>query len=75
MDVGPGRADARTRYDSVIHPFFPVAPWSIVTVLPPNLKLTVTLEAAPEGGISPQTLEETRAALRDLGLSTDIRLE
>ena len=33
-----------------------------------GVKLKVTFEAAPEGGVSKQKLEETRAALRELGL-------
>ena len=33
-----------------------------------GLTLTVTVEAAPEGGISSQKVEETKVALRELGL-------
>lgn len=36
-----------------------------------GVKLTVTFEATPTGGISPQKLEETRTALRELGLDAD----
>jgi hypothetical protein len=32
----------------------------------------VTFEVEPEGGLSTQRLEETRAALRELGLEDDI---
>ena len=38
-----------------------------------DIKLTVTFEAAPEGGISKQKVEETKAALRELGLDPDIK--
>jgi len=38
-----------------------------------GLKLTVTVEAAPEGGISTQKLEETKAALRELGLDDEVQ--
>lgn len=34
-----------------------------------GLKLTVKIEVAPDGGISQQKLEETRSALRELGLN------
>ena len=34
-----------------------------------GLKLTVNIEVAPDGGVSQQKLEETRSALRELGLN------
>jgi len=37
-----------------------------------GLKLTVSFEVAPDDGISSQKIEETRAALRELGLNPDI---
>ena len=37
-----------------------------------GLKLTVNVEVTPDGGISEQRLEETRAALRELALSDHI---
>ncbi len=37
-----------------------------------GLKLTVSVEVNPDGGVSQQRLEEARAALRELGLSDDI---
>ncbi len=37
-----------------------------------GLKLTVTVEAAPEGGISSQKVEETKVALRELGMNDDV---
>jgi hypothetical protein len=37
-----------------------------------GLKLKLTVEVAPEGGISKQKLDETKAALRELGLSDDL---
>jgi len=37
-----------------------------------GLKLKISVEVQPEGGISKQKLEETKAALRELGLSDDI---
>jgi hypothetical protein len=40
-----------------------------------GLKLKLTVEVAPEGGISKQKIEETKAALRELGLSDDITSE
>lgn len=38
-----------------------------------GLRLTVTVHASPETGISQQTIEETKAALRELGLKDDIK--
>jgi hypothetical protein len=40
-----------------------------------GLKLKISVEVQPEGGISKQKLEETKAALRDLGLPDDITSE
>jgi Protein of unknown function (DUF499) len=37
-----------------------------------GLKLKLTVEVAPEGGISKQKIEETKAALRELGMSDDL---
>ena len=37
-----------------------------------GLKLTLKVEVSPDGGISKQKLEETKSALRELGLSDDI---
>ena len=37
-----------------------------------GLKLTVKVEASPEGGVSKQKLEETKSALRELGLNDDV---
>jgi hypothetical protein len=39
-----------------------------------GVKLKVTFEASPEGGVSKQKLEETRAALRELGLDGDVNV-
>ncbi len=39
-----------------------------------GLKLMLTFEAAPESGISPQRIEETKAALDELGLSTNLEM-
>jgi hypothetical protein len=33
-----------------------------------GLKLTVRFELAPDGAVSPQKIEETKVALRELGL-------
>ncbi len=38
-----------------------------------GVKLSVTFEASPEGGVSKQKLEEARAALRELGLDPDVK--
>jgi hypothetical protein len=38
-----------------------------------GLKLTVKVEVAPEGGVSKQKQEETKSALRELGLNDDVR--
>ena len=35
---------------------------------PDNLRLTVAVEVTPEGGVSKQSMEETKTALRELGL-------
>jgi hypothetical protein len=40
-----------------------------------GLKLTVSVEASPEDGVSSQKLEETKIALRELGLKDDVRVE
>jgi len=37
-----------------------------------GLKLTLSIEVSPEGGISTQRIEETRMALQELGLSADV---
>lgn len=37
-----------------------------------GVKLNVTFQAAPQGGISKQKIEEARAALRELGLDGEI---
>jgi protein-disulfide isomerase-like protein with CxxC motif len=37
-----------------------------------GLKLKLTAEVAPEGGFSKQKIEETKAALRELGMSEDV---
>ena len=37
-----------------------------------GVKLKVTFEVKPEGGVSKQKLEETRAAIRELGLDGDV---
>jgi hypothetical protein len=39
-----------------------------------GVKLKVSFEASPEGGVSRQKLEETRAALRELGLDGDVNV-
>lgn len=38
-----------------------------------GIKLTVRMEATPEGGVSPQKLEEAKTALRELGLDPDVK--
>jgi hypothetical protein len=40
-----------------------------------GLKITLQLEVSPENGISPQKIEETKMALRELGLSDDVKAE
>jgi len=37
-----------------------------------GLKLKLNVEIKPEGGISKQQLEETKAALRELGMTDDL---
>lgn len=37
-----------------------------------GLKLTLSVEASPEGGVSSQKVEETKVALQELGLNSDI---
>ena len=41
----------------------------------PNLKVSLKFESAPDEGISMQTLEDTKSALRELGLSDDVAAE
>ena len=38
-----------------------------------SLKLNVTFEVTPEGGVPPHRVEETKATLRELGLDDDVR--
>lgn len=40
-----------------------------------GLKLTLNVEVSPEGGVSPQKVEETRVALQELGLNDDVSSE
>ncbi len=40
-----------------------------------DLKLKVTIEVSPESGISKQKIEETKVALRELGLNDDLNTE
>ncbi|HEV7858495.1 MAG TPA: DUF499 domain-containing protein [Pyrinomonadaceae bacterium] len=40
-----------------------------------GLKLTLQIEVAPEGGVSPQKVDETRLALRELGLTDDVEAD
>jgi hypothetical protein len=37
-----------------------------------GLKLKLSIEAAPEGGVSKKKIEETKAALRELGMNDDL---
>lgn len=40
-----------------------------------GLKLTVSIEASPTDGVTDQQVEETKAALRELGLDDDVKME
>ena len=40
-----------------------------------GLRLRVTAEVTPEGGVTPQQAEETRLALKELGLDDRLKLE
>ena len=40
-----------------------------------GLKLTVSVDVEPPGGITTAKVEETRIALRELGLSEDVQLK
>ena len=40
-----------------------------------GLKLTVKVEVSPDGGVSRQKLDETKSALRELGLNDDATSE
>ena len=37
-----------------------------------GLRLSVTVGVSPEGGVSSQTVQETKTALRELGLKDDL---
>ena len=37
-----------------------------------SLKLTLKVDVTPEGGVSQQKLDETKSALRELGLNDDV---
>ena len=38
----------------------------------PGMKLTLKVDVSPEGGVSKQKLDETKSALRELGLNDDV---
>jgi hypothetical protein len=40
-----------------------------------GLKITINVEVSPEGGVSTQKIEETKVALRELGLNDDLKSE
>ena len=40
-----------------------------------DLKITIQVEVSPEGGVSTQKIEETKVALRELGLQDDLKIE
>jgi len=40
-----------------------------------SLRLTVKVEIEPDGGVSPQKVEETKQSLRELGLGEQVKLE
>ncbi len=40
-----------------------------------NLKLKLTIESEPKDGVTDQQVEETKAALRGLGLNDDVNVE
>lgn len=40
-----------------------------------GLRLTLKVEVSPEGGLSKQKIEETKSALRELGLNDDVSLK
>jgi hypothetical protein len=40
-----------------------------------GLKITINVEVSPEGGVSKQKIEETKVALRELGLNDDLKSE
>ena len=40
-----------------------------------GLKLTVRVEVSPEGGVSKQKVDESKSALRELGLNDDVKEE
>ena len=40
-----------------------------------GLKITINVEVSPEGGVSKQKIEETKIALRELGLNDDLKSE
>ena len=40
-----------------------------------DLKITIQVEVSPEGGVSTQKIEETKVALRELGLVDEVKLE
>ncbi len=40
-----------------------------------TLKLTLKIQVTPDGGVSPQKLEETKSALRELGLNDDATIQ
>jgi hypothetical protein len=44
----------------------------VIRRLSGGLKLTVKAEVTPEGGVSKQKPEETKSALRELGLEDDV---
>ncbi|WP_130419183.1 hypothetical protein [Edaphobacter modestus] len=45
--------------------------WSWPNQKLPGLKIGLSVEIAPQGGVSTQNLEEIKGALRELGLQDD----
>jgi len=40
-----------------------------------GLRITLTVEVSPDGGVSEQKIEETKVALRALGLKDDVKVD
>jgi hypothetical protein len=40
-----------------------------------GLRLTLSVEVTPDGGVSSQKIEETKAALRELSLNDDLKTD
>ena len=64
-----GRRGPRAEVDELLHQ------GALALAVGGGLRLTVKLDATPSGGVSEQKVEETKVALRELGLTDQVNTE